>query len=167
MNANIKNVDSVDSNGKGAVVIDGKVFDSFDHARIALQNENPDSVFIRNDLVNVHSDMLDSLYDFSAMTDHDMKVIHARSHSRIKAFDACSYCISDFIDEDEIEKNAEKKARGKKEKKERMNAVSVRFSHSSCDHENSKAARAKCRRDRRKADGTMLAEDGIEVVIED
>src|SRR5699024_4428760 len=45
-------------------------------------------------------------------------------------------------------------------------ADNSRMVHDMCDHEKTKNARAKWRRERRKAEKTELADDGIEIVIE-
>lgn len=116
--------------------------------------EDESAVFIRDDrMINA-----DSLHDFENMNRDEIRVIHARAHSRRNAFRECAYCVRDFISPDDfVDEN---------EAATFVKPINSRMSHSACDHESTKAARAKCRRERRKNDGTELADDGIEIVIE-
>lgn len=99
------------------------------------------AVFIRDD--RMIAGEIDALHDFDSMTRDENRVIHARSHSRRNAFRECAYCVRDFISPDDFADENEKMTFAR--------PINSRMSHDSCDHESTKNARAKCRRERRNA----------------
>lgn len=113
------------------------------------------AVFIRDDRMNGE---IDGLHDFDSMNRDENRVIHARAHSRRNAFRECAYCVRDFISPDDFADENEAKTF--------VRPINSRMSHDMCDHESTKNARAKCRRERRRIDSTELANDGIEIVVE-
>lgn len=132
-----------------------ETFSDFDSLVSWIASRDDDYVLLRDDHVSNHADMLNALYDFASMSRDESRIIHARAHSRRNAFRECAYCVRDFIDKEERESEGAVFVR----------PVNSRMSHDSCGHDSTKAARAKCRRERRKAEGTMLADDGMEIVI--
>ena len=147
---------AIAKNGKNyATAINGVdvKYSDYDSLVNHILADDESAVFIRDDrMIDA-----DSLHDFANMNRDEIRVIHARAHSRRNAFRECAYCVRDFISPDDfIDEN---------EAATFVKPINSRMSHSSCDHESTKAARAKCRRDRRKNDGTELSEDGNEIVI--
>ena len=117
------------------------------------------AVFIRDDrMMRDENGEIDSLHDFDSMNRDENRVIHARAHSRRNAYRECAYCVRDFISPDDFADENEKSTFAR--------PINSRMSHENCDHEKTKNARAKCRRERRNADKTALADDGIEIVID-
>lgn len=124
-----------------------------------ILNTDSDAVFIRDDrMVKNENGEIDSLHDFDSMNRDENRVIHARAHSRRNAFRECAYCVRDFISPDDFVNDEEKQTFAR--------PINSRMSHDMCDHESTKNARAKCRRERRRIDSTELASDGIEIVID-
>ena len=117
------------------------------------------AVFIRDDrMMRDENGEIDSLHDFDSMNRDENRVIHARAHSRRNAYRECAYCVRDFISPDDFIDEEEKKTFAR--------PINSRMSHENCDHEKTKNARAKCRRERRNADKTERADDGVEIVID-
>lgn len=148
---------AIAKNGKNFVTdINGESvkYSDYDSLVNHIIREDESAVFIRDDrMVEV-----DALHDFESMNRDECRVIHTRAHSRRNAFRECAYCVRDFISPEEyVEENEKGKGFVK--------PINSRMSHDMCDHESTKAARAKCRRERRKNDGIVLADDGNEVII--
>lgn len=112
----------------------GFTYSTFDMMVAHLDSMDEDAVFIREDRKESHHSLVNVLFDFEGMTRREMKIIHARSHSRRNAYLECRHCVSEFV-----EKKVEEKAK-------RMVPVVSRLSHENCSHGNTKNDRAKCRR---------------------
>lgn len=123
-------------------------------------HSDSDAVFIRDDRMMPGDDgAINALHDFDSMSRDEMRHIHARAHSRRNAFRECAYCVRDFISPDDFVDETEAATF--------VRPINSRMSHDACSHEKTKNARAKCRRERRNADKTERADDGMEIVTID
>ena len=132
---------AIGKNGKNFVTDfngESMKFSDYDSLVNHVLAKDETAVFIRDDrMINA-----DALHDFGNMTRDENRVIHARAHSRRNAYRECAYCVRDFISPEDFADENEAATFAK--------PINSRMSHENCDHESTKAARAKCRRERRK-----------------